>query len=363
LAALLGGSLTGGVANAGIVSGSVGIVVTGAHGVKVFDAGIIVGTGGTAVALRTAANTFTLESGYSITGLVIGSGGNTFQLGGTGAAKFNLSSIGSGAQYRGFTTVSGAGSGWNVNGGTLALSSGGFLGSTTVKNGGTVAVHSGASVTGIVSSGGALELVGAGASAPGVTLSRGAYLEFASGAITGKNVSAGFPVKVLAGGIESGGTSAAGQITTSYLSANAANTSGTLFVSSGGRAGRGDHDDGPVLGEQLRHQSGSGGTVEITDPTVPNGGTVALDPAAAFPRGGIDLPNIAFGAHTTLAYSENAAGTGGTLTVSDGRHAASIALLGSYTAGSFVAAADGHGGTLVTQAQPQQQPLVIHPKA
>ena len=97
--------MIGGIANAGIVSGSVGIAVTGAHGVRVFDAGVIVGTGGTAVALRAAANTFTLEAGYSITGLVIGSGGNTFQLGGTGAATFNLSSIGSGAQYRGFTTL------------------------------------------------------------------------------------------------------------------------------------------------------------------------------------------------------------------------------------------------------------------
>ena len=72
---------------------------------------------------------------------------------------------------------------------------------------------------------------------------------------------------------------------------------------------------------------------------------------ATFPRHGIDLPDIAFGAQTTLAYSENATGTGGTLTVSDGRHAAAIALLGNYMAGSFVAAADGHGGTLVTQAQ------------
>ena len=73
--------------------------------------------------------------------------------------------------------------------------------------------------------------------------------------------------------------------------------------------------------------SGAGGTVAITDPTVPNGGSVAPGPAHNFPRGGVDLPNIAFGAQTTLADAENAAGTGGTLTVSDGRHAASIALL------------------------------------
>ena len=109
--------------------------------------------------------------------------------------------------------------------------------------------------------------------------------------------------------------------------------------------------------------SGNGGVVEITDPTVPNGGSVTSSATGTFPRGGIDVPEIAFGAQTTLAYSENAAGTGGTLTVSDGRHAASNALLGSCMAGSFVAAADGHGGTLVTQTQPQQQPLLTHPQA
>ena len=59
-------------------------------------------------------------------------------------------------------------------------------------------------------------------------------------------------------------------------------------------------------------------------------------PHKTFPQSGVDLPDIAFGAQTTLAYSENAAGTGGTLTVSDGRHAAAIALLGNYMAGSFV---------------------------
>jgi hypothetical protein len=57
--------------------------------------------------------------------------------------------------------------------------------------------------------------------------------------------------------------------------------------------------------------------VEIIDPTVPNGGNATPGLAAAFPAHGIDLPDIAFGAHTTLAYAANAAGTGGTLTVSD----------------------------------------------
>ena len=69
--------------------------------------------------------------------------------------------------------------------------------------------------------------------------------------------------------------------------------------------------------------------MKITDPGVVNGGSVELAPAQAFPQHGIDLPDIAFGAQTTLAYAENSANTG-MLTVSDGRHAATIALLGNY---------------------------------
>ena len=65
----------------------------------------------------------------------------------------------------------------------------------------------------------------------------------------------------------------------------------------------------------------------------------------------IDLPSIGFGAHTTLGYSENAAGTGGTLAITDGTHTADIALLGNYMASTFATASDGHGGTLITQAE------------
>jgi hypothetical protein len=49
--------------------------------------------------------------------------------------------------------------------------------------------------------------------------------------------------------------------------------------------------------------------------------------------------------------------------VSDGRHAAAIALLGNYIAGSFVLGADGRGGTLVGEAPQTAQPLLAHPRA
>jgi hypothetical protein len=60
------------------------------------------------------------------------------------------------------------------------------------------------------------------------------------------------------------------------------------------------------------------GTVKITDPMVVNGGSIDAATTPTFDaHSGIDLPDIAFGAQTTLAYPENAPGTGGTLTVSD----------------------------------------------
>jgi hypothetical protein len=62
----------------------------------------------------------------------------------------------------------------------------------------------------------------------------------------------------------------------------------------------------------------------------------------------LNLADIVFGANTTLGFSENSAGTGGTLTVSDGMHTANLNLLGQYSAAGFAGAADQNGGTLIT---------------
>jgi antigen 43 len=148
---------------------------------------------------------------------------------------------------------------------------------------------------------------------------------------------------------------ASGQIHLSYTSAAG---SGTLSVVSGATLVAAITMIGSYTSANFSATSGSDGKVQIVDPAVVNGGTVSTSLAQTFPRNGIDLPNIAFGAHTTLAYSENAAGTGVTVTVTDGRHAASVVLFGNYMAGSFVTAADGHGGTLVTA----QQPLLARPR-
>jgi VCBS repeat-containing protein len=61
----------------------------------------------------------------------------------------------------------------------------------------------------------------------------------------------------------------------------------------------------------------------------------------------IDLRDIAFGVDSSLSYAADADGSGGVLTVSDGTHSASIALLGLYDAEDFHLEADDHAGTLV----------------
>jgi uncharacterized protein with beta-barrel porin domain len=140
------GTFDGGISNTGTITAPIGILVGQSGAVSIFDSGVIVGTGGTAVDLtgNAAGNTFTLGPGYSITGLVKGQGSDTFQLGGTGSGTFDLSNIGTGQQYSGFSafnvvsgvwTVTGtSATDWTVDGGT-------FGGTGTVSN---LQVNSGA---------------------------------------------------------------------------------------------------------------------------------------------------------------------------------------------------------------------------
>jgi hypothetical protein len=69
-------------------------------------------------------------------------------------------------------------------------------------------------------------------------------------------------------------------------------------------------------------------------------GTIATSDA-------IDLKDINFGNLTTETYTENTAGTGGTLTVSDGTHTANIDFVGNYQLANFKFSSDGSGGTLI----------------
>jgi hypothetical protein len=98
--------------------------------------------------------------------------------------------------------------------------------------------------------------------------------------------------------------------------------------------------------------------VEIFDPTVPNGGIALLGSGRSLPPHSRALPDISFGALSTLAFSQS---PGGTPTTTDSRNAAAIMLLGYYMAGSLVSAFGGHGGTPNTDEPLGQQSLLAHP--
>jgi hypothetical protein len=70
----------------------------------------------------------------------------------------------------------------------------------------------------------------------------------------------------------------------------------------------------------------------------------------------VDLGDILFSdGVTSFAYAQNSGNTGGTLTVSDGTHTASLSLLGQYSAADFALSSDGHGGTLISDPAMAQQ--------
>jgi large repetitive protein len=102
----------------------------------------------------------------------------------------------------------------------------------------------------------------------------------------------------------------------------------------------------------LEYGGASSATTSFADAT----GELKLDQSANFAGAisgfttgdSLDLDDFVFGTNTTLGFSENSAGTGGTLTVSDGAHTANLNLLGQYTAAGFADAAGQNGGALIT---------------
>jgi uncharacterized protein with beta-barrel porin domain len=141
------------VTNYGSITGGMrGITTAGVGGSSVFNAGTISGVTA-AIRFVGAGNTLTLAQGSVITGNVLGTGSDTFQLGGTGTATFDVSQIGAAAQYRGFGTFNKIDSStWtltgtstfagpiNVDGGTLSVNGNVTSASgVTVNAGGTLA--------------------------------------------------------------------------------------------------------------------------------------------------------------------------------------------------------------------------------
>jgi hypothetical protein len=170
-------------------------------------------------------------------------------------------------------------------------------------------------------------------------------------------------------------TVASGQVTTDLAVSGIELTSPSAIADLAGNAAN-LAGAGANLGLQVNTKSTgaagpSGGNFTVTDgtdlqlfgPSTANvtfeaggTGTLNLDASTEFAGtvaglatgNSLDLSDIGFGAGLTLGYAPNSGNTGGVLTVNDGVHTANIALLGQYAASSFVAASDGHGGTLIT---------------
>ena len=132
------------IVNAGTINTEMEIEGTG----SLFNSGTINSSRTTAILFEGHPGPFTLTlaPGFVINGRVLGTGDDTFQLGGTGSGSFNVGNIGPLQQYQGFNTfnkvdastwlLTGAGTqDWTITGGTL-------IGDTNSLNGDTITNNS-----------------------------------------------------------------------------------------------------------------------------------------------------------------------------------------------------------------------------
>jgi hypothetical protein len=272
--------------------------------------------------------------------------------------------IGANVTFAGAINGSGA---INVQKGTMATFSGALSGSETITNKGSVTISGNATLSGAISgngqfflsNGGSLEFVGAD--------SENVTFNSATGTLKIDNsTTPGGAFTGQLAGLSTQGTNFVdladltwnpnpGKMTWSYATTKSGST---LTVSNGTKTVNLNLATANYASFKLSQDSGTG--TLIADPPVIGSLTPNPDGGA---DGTIDLSDISFGADTTLGYSANSDHTGGTLTVSDGFHAQSVALVGQYVVSSFVMTRDGHGGTFVTDPPPNQQQFLSQPHA
>ncbi len=134
------------------------------------------------------------------------------------------------------------------------------------------------------------------------------------------------------------------------LSANGGNVTVTGDVSGSGHASIGGAaiiEFGASSNQDTSFAADATGTLKL-DKSSAYSGTVS-----GFGEGDmLDLADILSGPETTIDFTPNETGTGGTLMVSDGMHTANIELAGQYSAQGFHLAADAAAGTLVSYLPP-----------
>lgn len=259
--------------------------------------------------------------------------------------------------------------------GEQAVQSGGVATDTTIGAGGEQRVINGAVANGTSIAGGTQHVYG---TADDTTIDA-AGLQHVHGSATDTVVNAGGEQNVYAGAIATGttlntgglqidwGTTIATTIAggSQYVYGMAADTvilSGTQYVEAGGAS------YGAMIGSGTLHAFAGASVHNVTFAGAD--ATLVLDHASDFSGflsgwqdgNHLDLGDIQFGESTTLAYVANAGSNGGKLTVSDGSHTVSLALLGQYTAADFALSSDGHGGSLISDpgVQVQNQLATAH---
>jgi hypothetical protein len=129
---------------------------------------------------------------------------------------------------------------------------------------------------------------------------------------------------------------------------------GDVFGSGSARiSGTANLEIGGAFNERIEFDAGAAGTLTLDHPAEFAGILSGFDDHDV-----LDLSGI-LGASATLSYAENAQGTGGTLSVTDGAHTANIAFSGQHAASDFHIAAD-QGYASVNHALVQLEHQVQH---
>ncbi|MGT2434514.1 autotransporter outer membrane beta-barrel domain-containing protein [Bradyrhizobium betae] len=379
------GSITGGMSgDAGTASsafqsaagapGNAGVAILGAD-LTVINSGTISGglqTGGwgpvNAITFTGGSNILELQAGSLITGNVVGTGTDTFRLGGVTDSTFDVSSIGPAAQYQGFSTFVKTGTStwtltgattattpWSINQGTLAVSSDDALGAASAGlsfGGGTLRFLAGFTTSRIItlnSGGGSFDTNGNDATLSGDIAGAGGLTKLGLGtlSLSGANSYTGATL-VNAGTLQAGATGAFSSASAFTVAGGATLDLNGFDQTIGSLAGAGNVTLGAATltagGDNSSTTfsgtvSGSGGLTKAGSGTLRLTGTSTYAGATIIDGGTLDVEGILA---STSAVTVNA---GGTLT---GAGIVDPPLTITINAGGTLAPGNGTPGSSMT---------------
>jgi autotransporter passenger strand-loop-strand repeat protein len=286
-----------------------------------------------------------LSQGASISGVTVGNGVSLV---------LGWSPVGPSASASDITVTSGG----------IFVDEGGVVSGLKLENGATEVLGDLASLSNVTVSTGRTLAVGTLGSVSGVTVQSGGKIEFDGGTVTG--------LTVKSGGIEAVGSGGTLTLSSGKVLGDVVVSAGGTLVLSGGTASHLTVGSGGIeavaSGVTVKNPTLVGGETLIVSSGGSVTGTVTLGKASDLTIGdasSFDAKVKGFAAGDTLdlaafpytsetvQFTENAANTGGTLTVTDGTLRASVTLFGQYLAAGFSAAVDGFpGGTAITYQAP-----------